>query len=64
VPLGEGGGYGRKTVRQTSDQVGIPVETGLQRRRAQGIEAEAGNIREMATRDRKAAFDVAQPIEK
>jgi hypothetical protein len=64
VPLTEGGGYGRKTIRQLCDELGIPVETGLQRLRAGGVEAAAdGNIRELALKRGKSPVEIAKLLE-
>jgi hypothetical protein len=64
VPLAEGGGFGRKTVQQLCEQVGVPAESGVQRLRAAGIDATtSSNIRELATRYGKAPFEVARIIE-
>jgi hypothetical protein len=64
VPLAEGGGFGRKTVQQACEQIGIPVETGLERLRAAGVEASASsNVREVAEKHGKAPFEIARLLE-
>jgi hypothetical protein len=64
VPLAEGGGYGRKTVQQICDQVGVPVETALRRLEDAGIEATAtDNIRQLATTHSRVPIEIAKLIE-
>ncbi|MFB3854174.1 MAG: DUF4405 domain-containing protein [Vicinamibacterales bacterium] len=66
VPLAEGGGYGRKTVEDIANQLGIPVETAVERLKANGITAaERGdNIRELAERHGKRPIEIADLIQK
>jgi hypothetical protein len=64
MPLAEGGGYGRKTVRQISDQLGIPVETGLERLRTGGVDAAAdNNIRELALKKGRSPIEIVKLLE-
>jgi len=65
MPLSEGGGIGRKTVRQVCEQLGLPVETGLDRLRRGGM-ADASpdsTMRELGQQHGRAPFDVARVIE-
>jgi hypothetical protein len=61
VGLSQGGGWGRMTVEQLCERAGITVETGLDRLRAQGIEATAtSGLRELGTRLGKSPIDIAK----
>jgi len=63
VSLMQGGGWGRMTVEQLCERAAIPVATGLERLRAQGIEATAtSGLRDLGTRIHKSPIDVANII--
>lgn len=56
---GFGGGYGRKTVGEMCTELGVPLETGLGRLRAAGIDASAtSNLRDLARTAGKTPVDV------
>jgi hypothetical protein len=64
IPLAEGGGYGLKTVREICEQIKVPVSTGLERLRQQGIEATPeSNMRELATRAGKQPIDLVKILQ-
>lgn len=64
MPLAEGGGYGQKTIQQICEQMELPVETGLERLRAAGLQATAdANIRELAQGAGKSPIDVVRILE-
>jgi hypothetical protein len=63
VNLAEGGGWGRMNVRQVCERFSVPVDAGVARLQAAGIEADAGTmIRELATSRGKTPIDVAKII--
>jgi hypothetical protein len=64
VPVGEGGGFGRKTVGQLCTETGIPVATALERLRQAGFpDATAeSNMRQLATANGRRPIEVAQII--
>jgi len=65
VSLAEGGGYGRKTVKDMASQLGIPVETAVERLKANGIVAEPEtSIRELAERHGKRPIEIADFVQK
>lgn len=64
IPLAEGGGYGRRTVREICTQGNIPVEAGLERLRQNGIEATPeSNIRDLAQKAGKRPIDIVQLLQ-
>jgi hypothetical protein len=64
VPLAEGGGYGRKSVQEMCDQLGVPVATALERLRQRGIEATPdANMRELATKAGMEPLDLAKLLQ-
>jgi hypothetical protein len=59
--IGEGGGYGRRTVRQIAEQHGVELDAGLARLRAQGIAATAdANVRELADASGRSPVDLVK----
>jgi hypothetical protein len=59
-PVLPSGGYGRKTVRELADQIGVPPQIALERLRAGGIVAEIdSNVREIAIAHGKLPADLA-----
>jgi hypothetical protein len=61
--LGEGGGWGRMTVQQVCERVKVPVETGVDRLKAAGLEADAATpIRDLATAQGKTPMDIAKVV--
>jgi hypothetical protein len=59
----QGGGWGRMTVEQLCERAGITVDTGLDRLRAQGLEATGSTgLRELGTRLGKSPIDAAEII--
>jgi len=63
VSLTQGGGWGRMTVEQLCERAGVTVDTGLERLRAQGIEATAtSGLRDLGTKLGKSPIDVAKII--
>jgi hypothetical protein len=64
VSLAEGGGYGRKSVQEICDQLGVPLSTGLERLRQRGIEATPdSNMRELATKAGMESLDLAKLLQ-
>lgn len=64
MPLAEGGGYGQKTIQQVCDQLGISVETGLERLRAGGVDAATdSNIRELAVKNGRSPIEMVKLLE-
>lgn len=60
-PLVEGGGYGRKTLRQAAEQYGFDLGAGLARLAAQGIEAlPDANVRELADAKRRSPIELVK----
>lgn len=63
-PLAEGGGYGRRTVEDISRQMGLSIETALDRLRRHGLEATpSSTVRELATKSGKKPIDVIKLLE-
>ena len=63
VSLAEGGGWGRMNVQQVCERFSVPVDAGVARLQAAGIEATAGTaIRELATSRGKTPIDIAKII--
>ena len=63
VSLAEGGGWGRMTVGQVCERANVPVDEGVARLRAAGIEATAAAaVRELATARGKSPIDIAKLI--
>ena len=63
VSVLQGGGWGRMTVEQLCERAGITVDTGLDRLRAQGLEATGSTgLRELGTRLGKSPIDAAKII--
>lgn len=63
VSLAEGGGWGRMDVQQVCERFSVPVDSGVARLQAAGIQAEAGTlIRELATARGKTPIDIAKII--
>jgi hypothetical protein len=63
VSLAEGGGWGRLTVQQVCERFSVPLDAGVARLQAAGIEAAAGTmIRELATSRGKTPIDIAKII--
>jgi hypothetical protein len=63
VSVLQGGGWGRMTVEQLCERSGITVGTGLERLRAQGIEATAtSSLRDLGSAIQKSPIDVARVI--
>jgi hypothetical protein len=64
IPLAEGGGYGRRTVQDICDQVGLPVSKGLDRLKRQGIDAKpSSTMRELATAAGMRPIDVVKILQ-
>ncbi len=65
VPMAEGGGFGRKTVGQFSEESNIPVETALERLRQAGFTAATveSNMRQLATENGRRPIEVAKIIQ-
>jgi hypothetical protein len=64
MPLAEGGGYGQKTIQQICDQLGISVETGLERLRTGGVEAATDSkIRELAVQNGRSPIEMVRLLE-
>ena len=56
-----GGGYGSKTVGEVCAQLGIPLEEGLARLRAKGIETSTDSpMKDLAERHGKRPHDVVE----
>jgi hypothetical protein len=65
VPLVEGSGLGRRSVREVCEQVNLSVSAGLERLRQQGIEAApASTIRELATRSGRRPIDIVTLLQR
>jgi hypothetical protein len=63
VTLTQGGGWGRMTVEQLCERAAVPVATGLERLRAQGIEATAtSGLRDLGSKLGKSPIDIAKII--
>jgi len=63
VSLAEGGGWGRMNVQQVCERFSVPVDAGVARLQAAGIEAAAGDaIRGLATSQGKTPIDIARII--
>jgi hypothetical protein len=63
VSVLQGGGWGRMTVAQLCERAGITVETGVERLRAQGVEATAASgLRDLGTKLGKSPIDVAKIV--
>jgi hypothetical protein len=63
VSLAEGGGWGRMNVQQVCERFSVPLDAGVARLQAAGIEAAAGTmIRELATSRGKTPIDIAKII--
>lgn len=63
VSLAEGGGWGRMNVQQVCDRFVVPVDEGVARLQAAGIEATPTTaIRELATSRGKTPIDIAKVI--
>jgi hypothetical protein len=63
VSLAEGGGWGRMIVQQVCERFNVPVDAGVARLEAAGIEATASSaIRELATARGKTPIDIARII--
>jgi len=63
VSLAEGGGWGRMNVQQVCERFSVPVDAGMARLQAAGIEASASAmIRELATSRGKTPIDIAKII--
>jgi hypothetical protein len=61
--LAEGGGWGRMNVQQVCERFSMPVDAGVARLQAAGIEATASTaIRELATSRGKTPLDIARII--
>jgi hypothetical protein len=61
--LAEGGGWGRMSVQQVCERAGMPVETGVERLKAAGFEADASTpVRDLATAQGKTPMDIAKII--
>ncbi len=63
VSLAEGGGWGRMNVQQVCERFDVPLDAGVARLRAAGIDATASTaIRELATSRGKTPIDIAKII--
>ena len=63
VSLAEGGGWGRMNVQQVCERFSVPLDAGVARLQAAGIEATASTaIRELATARGKTPIDIAKLI--
>ena len=63
VSLAEGGGWGRMNVQQVCERFNVPLDAGVARLQAAGIEATASTaIRELATSRGKTPIDIAKII--
>jgi hypothetical protein len=63
VSVAEGGGWGRMNVQQVCERFGVPVDAGVARLQAAGIEATASTaIRELATARGKTPIDIARIV--
>ena len=63
VSLAEGGGWGRMNVQQVCERFNVPLDAGVARLQAAGIEATASTaIRELATARGKTPIDIAKII--
>ena len=63
VSLAEGGGWGRMNVQQVCERFSVPVDAGIARLQAAGIEADASAmIRQLATSRGKTPIDIAKII--
>jgi hypothetical protein len=61
--LAEGGGWGRMNVQQVCERAGVPVETGVERLMAAGLEADASTpVRDLATARGKTPVDIAKIV--
>jgi hypothetical protein len=63
VSLAEGGGWGRMNVQQVCERFSVPVDAGVARLQAAGIDASASTaVRELATARGKTPIDIAKII--
>ena len=63
VSLAEGGGWGRMNVQQVCERFNVPLDAGVARLQAAGIEATSSTaIRELATARGKTPIDIAKII--
>ena len=63
VSLAEGGGWGRMNVQQVCERFNVPLDAGVARLKAAGIEASATTtIRELATARGKTPIDIAKIV--
>jgi hypothetical protein len=63
VSLAEGGGWGRMNVQQVCERFSVPVDEGVARLQAAGIEATAATaVRELATSRGKTPIEIAKII--
>ena len=63
VSLAEGGGWGRMNVQQVCERFNVPLDAGVARLQAAGIEASATTmIRELATARGKTPIDIAKIV--
>jgi Domain of unknown function (DUF4405) len=63
VSLAEGGGWGRMNVQQVCERFNVPLDAGVARLQAAGIEATASTaIRELATARGKTPIDIANIV--
>ncbi|MCX6550525.1 MAG: hypothetical protein NTY02_05885 [Acidobacteria bacterium] len=63
VSLMEGGGWGRMNVQQVCERAGIPVDTGIERLRAAGLQATgSSSLRELGTAQGRSPIDIARII--
>jgi len=61
--FGEGGGWGRKTVKTVAEEIGIEVEAALSKLKAKGIEAKSGStLRELAGKSGMTPTEIANII--
>lgn len=61
--LTEGGGYGRKTVAQIAEQLGLPVQVAIERLHNHSIGADAGSvIRDLASKHDMSPIDLVRFI--
>jgi hypothetical protein len=64
VPPVEGGGFGRKSIRQLCEETGIPVDAALERLRRAGFQSASAesNMRQLATVHGRRPIEVAQIV--
>jgi len=65
VPVGEGGGYGQKTVEQIAEQLNIPITTAIDRLHRAGVDTAGAdsNLRALAAASGRRPFEIAQIIQ-